>query len=77
MFPGLASFFSLWFALTVIHESRRAAMDEEWALGAAAHVIVTTRQYALLTHILGDCRTLWGEHERAAQWFGNVEQGQN
>jgi len=30
--------------------------------------------------ILGECRTLWGECERAAQWFGNVaefEQGQN
>jgi len=29
---------------------------------------------------LRECRTLWGERERAAQWFGNVaefEQGQN
>jgi len=21
--------------------------------------------------LLGECRTLWGEHEQAAQWFGN------
>ena len=30
--------------------------------------------------ILGECRTLWGKRERAAQWFGKVaefEQGQN
>ena len=33
-----------------------------------------------LINILGECRTLWGEHEQAAQWFGNVaefEQGQS
>jgi len=31
-------------------------------------------------NLLGECRILWGERERAAQWFGNVaefEQGQN
>jgi len=35
------------------------------------------KQYSLQ---LGECRTLWGKCERAAQWFGNVaefEQGQN
>ena len=29
--------------------------------------------------MLSECRTLWGEHDRAPQWFGNVaefEQGQ-
>jgi len=25
-----------------------------------------------LINILGECRTLWGECEWAAQWFGNV-----
>ena len=31
-------------------------------------------------NLLGECRILWGERERVAQWFGNVaefEQGQN
>ena len=26
----------------------------------------------IVDNLPGECRTLWGECERAAQWFGNV-----
>jgi len=29
-----------------------------------------------LINILGECRTLWGGREQAAQWFGNVAEFQ-